>query len=317
MIMLRILVLLVFLVPVPAFSAVPADNVVASVGGVPVTVFELRRQVDKVMPLRVSFHGGITEGKIKEVQKEALEELIERGYKIKYAIDNEVSVPVAKIDEGIAAVRTRFKTEQEFIKALGTESFTEFRAALYRSYLAEEAEKVAVAAKAHASDEEIKAYYNSHKHTFFMPKQFRASHIMIRVDPASNKEERDALKKRADELLVRAKAGEDFFDLAYFNSDDRTKFVGGDLGMFHEGQTEKAFEEELLKLKVGQISELVKTRFGYHIIKLTQVNEARQMSFEEMRLKVKERIEKDRRDKIYKDWIEMLSNKYKVERFVD
>ncbi|MCF6180105.1 MAG: peptidyl-prolyl cis-trans isomerase, partial [Geopsychrobacter sp.] len=167
---------------------------------------------------------------------------------------------------------------------------------------------------AKVSDAEIEKYYKEKKHTFFMPKQFRASHILVKVDPASNKEERAALKKKADEILLRAQKGEDFFDLAYYNSDDRTKYVGGDLGMFHEGQTEKPFEDALLKLKVGDISDLVKTRYGYHIIKLTQVNEPRQMSFNEVKLKIKATLEKERRDKIYAEWIDSLKQKYKVEK---
>lgn len=313
----HILLLFVFLAGSQVSAAVPADNIVARVGGIPITAFELQREVDRAIPLNVSYHGGVTAEKVKEIQDNSLNALIERGYKIKYAIDNEVSVPSSRIDEDIANIKKRFKTEKAFTEALGSETFSEFRAALYRKYLADEAEKVAVISKVTASDEEIKAYYEKHKHTFFMPKQFRASHILIRVDPASNKEEREVLKTRADELLVRAKNGEDFFDLAYYNSDDRTKFVGGDLGMFHEGQTEESFEKALLSLKVGEISDLVKTRFGYHIIKLTQVNEARQLSFDEMRLKVKERIEKERQDKLYAEWLESLKKQYKVERFVD
>ena len=87
--------------------------------------------------------------------------------------------------------------------------------------------------------------------------------------------------------------------------------------MFHEGQTEKPFEDALKAMKVGDISDLVRTRYGYHIIKLTQVNEARQMSFDEARQKIKTRIEKERRKKLYAAWIDSLKQKYEVKRFVE
>ncbi len=314
---LRVLTLLLLVLPAQLFAATLDDNVVARVGGVPITAFELQRQINKVMPLRVSFHGGVSAEKINEIKQEALNDLIERAYKAKYAIDNEISVPPSMIDEQIEKVRAGFKTKKEFKAAVAAETLTGLRAAIYRQFLADKAEESAVESKVLASDEEIAKYYAEKKHTFFMPRQFRASHIMIKVDPASNKEERAVLDKKASDVLARAQQGEDFFDLAYYNSDDRTKYVGGDLGMFHEGQTEKPFEEALLKLKVGDISDLVKTRFGFHIIKLTQVNEPRQLSFDEVRLKIKATLEKNRRDQVYAEWLASLKQKYAVERTVE
>ncbi len=316
MIILRTLLLLFMLCPVSLYAA-PPENIVARVDGVPITSFELQRQVDRVLPLRVSFHGGVSAEKVSEIRREALDDLIERGYKVKYAIDNEISIPASKVDDKVKEIRKRFKSRKAFEKAVGAETITGLRAAIYRRFLADKAAEVAVGLKTKVSDEEIKAYYAKNKHTFFMPKQFRASHILIKVDPSSNKEEREILKKKAADILERALKGEDFFDLAYYNSDDRTKYVGGDLGMFHEGQTEQPFEVALKLMKVGDISGLVRTRFGYHIIKLTQLNEPRQMSFDEVSLKIKTRLEKQRHDELYAEWLSSLKQKYKVEKFVE
>lgn len=317
MTVMRTLTLLLFFLPVSLCAATVDDNVLARVGDVPITAFELQRQVDRVMPLRVSFHGGVSAEKIDAIKQEAMNDLIERAYKVKYAIDNEISVPASLLDDQMKKVRARFKTKREFKAAVGAETVAGLRAALYRQYLAKKAEEVAVTSKTEASEEEIITYYAEKKRTFFMPKQFRASHILIKVDPSSNKEEREVLLKKAEEILARAQKGEDFFDLAYYNSDDRTKFVGGDLGMFHEGQTEKSFEDALLKMKVGDVSDMVKTRFGFHIIKLTQVNEPRQMSLDEVRSNIKSTLEKERRDTLYAEWIESLKQKYKVVRLAE
>ena len=317
MTILRTLLLISLFLPTLAVAAPTADNVVARVGGVPITAFELQRQIDRVLPLRVSFHGGVSAEKVAEIKKEALADLIERGYKVKYAIDNEISVSSDLIDAQLEKIRKKFKSEAEFAKAVGAETLTGLRASLYRQYLADEAEKLAVTSKAEASEEEIRSYYEANKKTFFMPRQYRASHILVKVDPASNAEERAKLEAKAKALLERARSGEDFFDLAYYNSDDRTKYVGGDLGMFHEGQTEKPFEDALKTLKVGEISDLVRTRYGFHIIKLIQVNEPRQMSYDEVRLKIKTRLEKKRHDLLYKAWIDQLKGQYKVEKFIE
>lgn len=311
------LILCIFLVAPLTVLAEQDKAIVAKVGGVPITVYELQRQINTVLPLRVNFHGGVSAEKQAEIRSEALNDLIERGLKVKYAIDNEISVSSSRVDERVAKVKSRFKSEEKFAAAVEAETVKGFRAAIYRQFLADKAEEVAVNSKVVAKEEEIKKYYQENKRRFFMPRQFRASHILIKVDPASNQEERAEFKKKAEDLLARAKEGEDFFNLAYYNSDDRTKYVGGDLGMFHEGQTEKPFEDALKQLEVGEISDLVQTRYGYHIIKLTQINEPRQLSYDEMATKIKTQLEKERRDTLYAQWIDKLRAQYKVERFVD
>ena len=103
---------------------------------------------------------------------------------------------------------------------------------------------------------------------------------MVKVDPAETAEEKEAKKQRAEKLLERAKAGEDFFNLAYYESDDRSKYVGGSLGSFHAGQTVAEFDSVIQKMKAGEIAGPVRTLYGYHIIKLDDVQEARQLTFE-------------------------------------
>ncbi|NCP04174.1 MAG: hypothetical protein GW861_12435 [Deltaproteobacteria bacterium] len=315
MITLRIIFIVLLLLPVAVFAQ--DEGIVARIGGVPITTFELQRQVNQIMPMRVGFHGGVSAEKVDEIKQEALNTLIERGYKVKFAIDNEISAPAAKVDEQVQKIKKNFKTEQDFEAAVAVETETGLRGAIYRQLLADEAEKTAITDKIDVREEVIRAYYDQNKQMFFMPQQYRASHILIKVDPASNQQERQALQEKAEQLLKRAKEGEDFFDLAYFNSDDRTKYVGGDLGMFHDGQTEKPFEDALKTLKVGEISELVKTRYGFHIIKLTQVNEPRQMSYDEMRLKLKTRLEKQQRDELYTAWMASLKQKYTLEKLIE
>ena len=115
-------------------------------------------------------------------------------------------------------------------------------------------------------------------------------------------------------LLERLNAGEEFYQLAYYHSDDRTKYVGGDLGFFHSGQTVPEFEAALASLEVGQHSNLVETRFGYHIVKLTEVNPARQLQFEEVTDKIRQQFLKQQRAQLYQDWLTPLKVACNVEK---
>ncbi|MDF1580699.1 MAG: peptidylprolyl isomerase [Desulfuromonadales bacterium] len=296
--------------------AAPSAGVVAKVGGIPVTMYELDRAVQKIVPLRSSFHSGISADKVKKIRQEALDDLIERAYKVRAALDLEVSVENEAVQSKMAALRNKFSSEKEFSTAFGEEKPGGYRASLYRQLLAEKAEKINVDDKIEIDESAIRNAYESRKHAFFRPQQFRASHILIKIDPASNKEERAALRTRAEELLARARQGEDFYNLAYYNSDDRSKMVGGDIGLFHEGQTVQVFEDAAKKLKVGEISDIVESLYGYHIIKLTEKNPPRQLEYDEVKTSIMMQMKKKLRDQLYAEWMNSLKKKYTAEVFL-
>lgn len=313
----RVALLSVFLLLGVTPAVVLANEVAAKVGGIPITKYELQREIQKILPLQVSFHGGISQEKIDKVRSEALQNLIQQAYKTRYALEEEISIDNKLVDEVLAPIRSKFKSQEDFEKALGGESLNAYRATIYRYLLAKKAEEVAVDEKIKVTDEQVSAYYSENSKMYIRPKRFKASHIMVKVDPASNEEERNELKKRAEELTARAKSGEDFYNLAYYNSDDRSKYVGGDLGYFHLGQTAPEFEEAIVKMSPGEISDPIKTRWGYHIVKLVEVDEPRQFSFEEAKNKIREALEKKERNALYQTWFNALKNKYQVEYFTD
>lgn len=306
-------VLVMFSLAVPAM-ALAADDVVANVGGIAITKQQLGWRFQTILPMSGSYHGGVSAEKVAEVREQALQELIEEALKARYAIAEELAVDNAAVEGKYQETKKKYRTEEEFNQALAGKA-AQYRASLYRQLLAKKAEEVAVDSRVVVDEEEIRQTYDKDKHRYLRPKQFQASHILVRVDPASNKEERAKLEEKAEDLAEKARSGEDFYDLAYYNSDDRTKYVGGKLPPFHEGQTAPEFEQALLKMKAGETSDVVKTMYGYHIIKLDEVNEARQLSYDEMKSTIRGNIEKERRDALYEEWMEKLRSEYPAERF--
>ncbi len=119
---------------------------------------------------------------------------------------------------------------------------------------------------------EIEAYFQSNAARFGGDEQRRASHILIGVDAGADAKTRDAARTRASKLLAEVRAGKDFALLASANSTDTGSAAqGGDLGLFGRGVMVKPFEDAVFALKPGQVSDLVETDFGFHIIKLTEV----------------------------------------------
>ena len=147
-------------------------------------------------------------------------------------------------------------------------------------------------------DSEVKDYYEKHKEEFEKPIEIKVSHILFSA-------EEDAKK-----ITEKIKKGEDFAKLAKQNSIDKmTAIKGGDLGFFGRRQYVKEFEEAAFNLKkVGDISDIVKTPLGYHIIKLTDRKQLKPQKVEDVETEIKQVIQKEKLDK----WLDEISKKYKA-----
>ena len=141
--------------------------------------------------------------------------------------------------------------------------------------------------KVKITDQQVQEYYEYNLDKYRVKKQVRARHILFRLKPNATKEEEEKVKKRAEAVLKEARAGKDFAQLAKKYSEGPTRSQGGDLGYFQRGMMVKPFEDAAFRLKKGEISNLIKTRFGYHIIKMEDIKEARTKSLEEVRPEIK------------------------------
>ncbi len=152
------------------------------------------------------------------------------------------------------------------------------------------------------SEEQAKQFYDANPKQFQKPESVRTRHILISPakDPNADPNQLDVqAKARAQEVLDKLKAGGDFAELAKQYSDGPSASKGGDLGVAPKGSFVPAFEEAAYKLEPNEISGLVKTRFGYHIIQLLERQPARNESFEEVKEQIAARLEQgQKRDAI-------------------
>jgi parvulin-like peptidyl-prolyl isomerase len=144
--------------------------------------------------------------------------------------------------------------------------------------------------KIEVAEDDIKLYYSTKKDEFKSPEMVSARHILIRANIDTPEADLKTLKEKAEGILKRAKAGEDFAKLAAEFSDDASKTKGGDLGYFPRGKAVQPFEDAAFAMKPGDVSDLVQTKFGYHIIKLEGRKEAEFKPLEEVRNKIKQNI---------------------------
>ncbi|MDD3815337.1 MAG: SurA N-terminal domain-containing protein [Desulfocapsaceae bacterium] len=133
------------------------------------------------------------------------------------------------------------------------------------------------------SDEQVRAQYEKDKAAYQIPEKRHARHILFKTEENSSAAKQAEQLKKAEEILARARAGEDFSTLAKTYSEDPAKATGGDLGTFARGRMIKEFDNAVFSMQPNTISDIIKTQFGYHIIKLEKILPAETKPLEEVR----------------------------------
>ncbi len=141
-------------------------------------------------------------------------------------------------------------------------------------------------AKVTLPDSEVKDYFESNPGEFDTPKTVEASHVLIKVDQNANAELVEKAREKALHVLKLAKEGKDFAELAKQYSDDPGGKNGGNLGAFKRDAMVEPFGEKAFSMKPGELSDPVRTQFGWHIIKVEKINEASNLSLEQARPKI-------------------------------
>lgn len=160
--------------------------------------------------------------------------------------------------------------------------------------------KKKVESESTVSDEDMKKFYEQNKDKFKSGEQMKASHILVKTE------------KEAKDVLAQIKAGGNFEELAKKNSVDSSSAKGGDLGWFGKGSMVPAFEKAALELKENQVSDVVKSDFGFHIIKLTGKRAAGTRPFEEVKDQIKGAIMPTKQQEIFQKIKEELKKSAKI-----
>lgn len=160
------------------------------------------------------------------------------------------------------------------------------------------------------NESDLKTYYEQNAQRLSGAEERRASHILLNAPKSAPAAEREAAKAKATKLLAAVrKAPETFADLARKNSQDTGSAAkGGDLDFFARGAMVKAFEDAAFALKKGEISELVESDFGFHIIRITDIKAPKQRSFEEMRPEIEAELKKQQIQKKFAESAEIFTN---------
>lgn len=300
-----------------AASAGPEAEKVAIVNGTVVTKAEYDRELASYRQQMTTRGVKIDDSNMPAVKQQIIENIIGMLLMYQDAAEKGIVAEQASVDAEWGQLKGQYPDDQKFQEALKGFNVTEetIKEQIKRGLTIQKFIRQNFIEKTTVPDSEVKAFYDSNPDKFDKPESVRASHILIKVAPEADEAQKKAAREKIEKIQARVKNGEDFAALAKELSEGPSNVKGGDLGFFSKGQMVKPFEDAAFALKPGVVSDIVETQFGYHLIKVTEKQEAGKYSLDEVKTNLKQYLTESKIQKNIGDYVKTLKEKAKIEIF--
>jgi len=295
--------------PVPA----QLPDVLARVNGEAVNKTEFDRAVSA---LEARNGGPVPAQQRDRVLRQVLDQIVDYKLLIQEGRARKIEATDAEVDARMKEIQAQFPTEDAFKQMLTARKTTleQVRSDIRQDITVQKLIENAIADKVAVKPEQVTDFYTKNPDQFKQPERVRASHILIMVPKDSDAAVKTAARTKAADILKDVKAGKDFAALAKQHSQDPGSAPkGGDLGFFQQGQMVGPFNDVAFKLTPGQVSDLVETEFGFHIIKVAEKQPARTVPLDEVRPQLEQYLEKTNREQQTDAFVNGLKTKGKIE----
>jgi parvulin-like peptidyl-prolyl isomerase len=312
-----------------AVEDVALPKVVAKVNGVEIKSKTIKFQLSNTMRRGQRSFSPAEQRKIVQglVDKEIIRELVhQEGKAAKVKVDPEA------VEKALKGITEPYKNKEDFEKALKARGLTEdeLKNSIEVDLIAKKLIDDQVRGQIKITDEDVKKYYDANEKKFHRPEAYRARHVfisifppeLIKTTPVKDLQERKEelakeAKNKIDSILKESKSGADFAELAKkYSHDSASASKGGNLDLIYKGVFDPAFDEAISNMKVGDVSDVVKTSYGYHIIKLEETKPAEQAPFAEMEEAIQKHLFMERAQKKVEIYLQGLRKKANVENLL-
>jgi parvulin-like peptidyl-prolyl isomerase len=271
-----------------------SGDVAASVNGEIITSADVEKMFAALPPMYQQF---VTKDQV-------LEQIIDEKLLLLEAKANGIKLEAGEVDREINTLKeTNQLTQEAFVAALAQQNLTEpeFRVLLEKRMIIQKIFNQTILKNVVVSESDAKAYYDENKDQFFQKEEVRASHILVNTSDEAN------------QIIAQLKKGANFSALAKeFSIDPSAQYNGGDLDFFARGAMVAEFETAAFKLKVGEISEPVKTQFGYHVITVTAKKAEQQIPYDEAKEQIIQGIKDKQGQVLFATYLTQLKAKNNV-----
>lgn len=294
----------------------PLKKIVATVNGASINLMQVQMRSRLILP-QASYHGQISDEKIQKAMAEALNQLIIEELMHQEAKKAGIAVLEKEIDNRLKEIKKGYKSEEAFNKSLtaGNLDINSFKRLIEKEMAIKRIKDKAFGKPISLSEAEVKDYYEKNKEKFREPEKIRLRQILIKVPPYASKEEWEKGRKKAEDILAELRAGKDFAMLAKEFSDDPSKEKGGDTGFIHKGRLEPYIESIAYSMKVGEMSDVLQTIYGYHIIGLEEKKPPEDIPFSRIKERLKKDLEKLAMEEKQTEWVKGLKEKADIKYY--
>ena len=295
-----------------------AEGKVATVNGVDISREDYDRELKMYIDRLARRGQTLDEQQTKIVSNQILDRMIETELLYQESRKQGIKIESSAIDTQLGEIKQRFDSGQKFTEAIEQMGLTEagVRQQIEKGLAINELIQTRVADNITISKEESRKYYDAHPELFKQPEQVKASHILVKVAPDSDAKTKTAAGKKIEKIQDRIKKGEDFASLARENSEGPSAAKGGDLGYFQRGAMVKPFEDAAFALEVNQVSDVVETSFGYHLIKVYDKKPEKTLAYAEVEQQLTDHLKQQKLKVEVDTYLEGLKKSAKIEKLI-
>jgi peptidyl-prolyl cis-trans isomerase C len=295
------------------------DTPVAAVNGETISKGQLDRELAGIQGRMARQGQPVPDGALAQIRGQVLDQMIGEELLFQESRKQKINVDDQKIHVQIDEMARSFEDKAAFDLALANAGLS--REVLTERLRRQMAIQQLIEDKIVAGLEVVEAradeFYKANPEIFVQPEQVRARHILIRTEAEADAAAKAEARERIDEIRRKAVEGEDFAALAKTHSQDPgSKDNGGDLGFFARGQMVKPFEETAFALKENEISQVVESPFGFHIIQVTGRKPAETVAYETVKPRILEHLKQQAIREKLDAYVDGLRQGAKIEKFI-
>jgi len=311
-------VLWVALFALPTVGSAKVVNAIAAiVNDEIITLYEVGRESQPAIR-EAERKGTVDDATRTALRKAALDRLIEKRLVDQKIKELNIRVSEEEVRQAIEDVKRQnnMPSQEALVAALATQglSFDQYRAQLQEQIERLKLVSQEVRSKIQVGETEMREYYETNRAKFTEDETFRARHIFFRISEKAPAEEIKRSMVTALTVLAEAKGGKDFSELARtYSEDPAARKDAGDLGIFKKGDMMPELEQAIMAMKPGEVSELVYTPSGFHIIKLEERIAGKLKPFDSVKAEIEEAIYRKKSEERFSAWANELKGKASVE----
>lgn len=277
-------------------AADPTQEVLALVNDIPITRADLmieQAHLEKELRLR---NDPIPKGQMRAMHDQMLENLIDRELLFQHAQEKNIQIRARWVTRALAEFKARMGSDKQFATFLEQAQLDEaqVRDRLSRGLIVQRLLRRDVARGIKVSEAEMQTFYRHHPEYFQRSEQIRIRHILIRVEENDNLSQRGEALLKIQNIQSLLQEGANFGALALDYSEDQSRQRGGDLGVVTREQLVPAFAQAAFSLQPGEISDIVETRFGYHLIQMVERIPSSTMVYRNARTKIERTLRRNK-----------------------